>query len=213
MKEKIFVKKNVFTCVMFGAIFLFVLYESIAKNTDLSMLAFFIGISTFLLSLINLIVDFAEDINDKITAFLQSVENYSNNLIDWEILSHIRENDGGDINTLVEQYCDSDSTNECVKETLIQYHKARISRKRARKIRRFFLYIYYGVFMILFVLLLLHSELAEICMSGVFENIDLNLFTIWSLIIILLEIMMKSIFEDFMIYCLDKRLGTNLEWY
>ena len=213
MKEKIFVKKNVFTCVMFGAIFLFVLYESIARDTDLSMLAFFIAIPTFILSLIKLIVDIAEDINDKITAFLQSTENYGNDMIDWEILNSIRENKDGNINELVEQYCANKTEYEWVKDTLIQYHKARVSRERVRKIRRFFLYIYYSVFMLLFVLLLLHSELSVICMSGIFKNIDLNIFTIWSLIIVLLEILMKGIFEDLMIYCLDKRLGTNLEWY
>ena len=49
MKERVFIKKNVFTCVMFGAIFLFIIYESLIANTDLSILAFFIAIPTFIL--------------------------------------------------------------------------------------------------------------------------------------------------------------------
>lgn len=35
MKERVFIKKNIFTSVMFGAVFLFVLFESIFYRDNL----------------------------------------------------------------------------------------------------------------------------------------------------------------------------------
>ena len=93
MKEKVFVKKNIFTCVMFGAIFLFILYESFASNIDLSILAFFIAVPTFFLSFIKLIVNILEDVNDKITNFLRETESTDNDIIEWEVLDKIRDNE------------------------------------------------------------------------------------------------------------------------
>ena len=42
---------------------------------------------------------------------------------------------------------------------------------------------------------------------------DLNIFTIWSLIIVLLEIMMKDFVEDIIVYVIDKSMKINLSWY
>ena len=44
MKERVFIKKNIFTSVMFGAVFLFVLFESIFYGHNLSGIAFLISI-------------------------------------------------------------------------------------------------------------------------------------------------------------------------
>lgn len=67
--------------------------------------------------------------------------------------------------------------------------------------------------MVLLVLLLLHNELGEICMVSALNTVDVNLFTIWSLVIVLVEIMMKDILEDIIWCFVGKRLGVNLEWY
>lgn len=76
MKECVLIKKNVFTCVIFGAIFLFVLCESLYKSNTLSMIAFIITIPIFILSIIKLIVDILEDLNNKVTSFLSDIEKY-----------------------------------------------------------------------------------------------------------------------------------------
>ena len=198
---------------MFGAILLFLLYESIVSNIDLSILAFFIAVPTFLLSFIKLIVDILEDINDKITNFLKQTEQYDDDIISWDVLDEIRNNDNNDITEIISKHIPEQKENDWKKDTLNQYHKARITRNKVRKMRRGVLYIYYIIFMFMLVMLLLHAELASFITKGLLNGIDLNLFTIWSLIIVLLEIMMKDIFEDIIIVILDKNMGTNLEWY
>lgn len=92
MKDHVFIKKNIFTSVMFGAVFLFVLFESIFYNNNLSGIAFIISIPIFILSLIKVIIDILEDINDKITTYLKNMEHqsgYSYSLT-WEDLTQIR---------------------------------------------------------------------------------------------------------------------------
>lgn len=211
MKERVFIKKNVFTCVMFGAILLFIIYESLIANTDLSILAFFIAIPTFILSFLKLLVDILEDINNKITNFLKQTE--ENNNIEWQILDEIRENDENNVDEIIKEYMDGHPDYEWIEESLYQYHKARRVRKKVRKMRRAILYLYYFIFMLMFLLLLLHTELSTIISNGSLGEVDLNLFTLWSLIVVLIEIMMKDIFEDIVGFFLDKKIGTNLEWY
>lgn len=197
---------------MFGAIFLFILYESFASNIDLSILAFFIAVPTFFLSFIKLIVNILEDVNDKITNFLRETESTDNDIIEWEVLDKIRDNDNN-VAEIISRYSSEKKEYDWIEDTLNQYHKARVTRNKVRKIRRAVLYVYYVIFMLMLVMLLLHTEFASIISKGLLSGIDLNLFTIWSLIIVLLEIMMKDIFEDIIIIILDKKMGTNLEWY
>lgn len=204
MKDKIFLRKNIFTCVMFGAIFLFVLYGSFSSNIDLSVVAFFIAIPTFLLSFIKLIVDILEDINDKITKLLANIER--NNSINNTLLYKIRLNNN--IDEILKENSD-----EWLRKKLLEYKRARRIRKNVRRIRRLFLYIYYMIFMLMFVVLLLHSELATYVTDGILCKMDLNIFTIWSLIIVLSEIMMKDFVEDIIVYVIDKSMKINLSWY
>ncbi len=211
MKKRILIKQNVFTCVMFGAILSFVVYQSIFCGKDMSVLAFIIAVPTFLLSIFKLIVDILEDLNDRITSYLQQIE--GRDCYGWELLESIREKDNGDISNIVDDYFAKNPDNAWRTEELVSYHNARITRQRIRKIRRGVLYVYYLIFMIMFVLLLLHSELSIWIRNSIGRAIDLNLFTIWSLIIVLLEIMMKSIFEDILFLCLEKKTGIDLQWY
>lgn len=211
MKEKIFIKKNVFTCVMFGAILLFITYESFISDMDLSILAFFIAIPTFILSLLKLIVDIFENINDKITNFLKQTEESDN--IEWKVLDEIRKNDDSNVTEVIKKYMSSHQEQGWIQETLEQYYKARSVRKKIRRMRRFILYLYYFIFMLMFLLLLLHTELSTIISNRLLGKVDMNLFTLWSLIVVLIEIMMKDIFEKVALFFLDKKIGTNLEWY
>lgn len=210
MKDRIFIKENVFTCVMFGAILLFIIYESFIMNTDLSILAFIIAIPTFILSLTKLLVDILEDINNKITDFLKQIEDRPN--IGWNILNEIRLNDKNEVSDIIQIYMDEHMEQEWVAEELEQYHKARNVRNKIRKIRRAVLYFYYFIFMIMFLLLLLHTELSAFITKEL-GGIDLNLFTLWSLIVIMTEIMMKNILEEMVGIFLEKRIGVDGEIY
>lgn len=75
-------------------------------------------------------------------------------------------------------------------------------------------YIYYSVFMIILLLLLLHTEIYTLLENNSWlTTINMDLFEVWSLIIILLEIMMKDIIEDAITYVIDKKMGIDLEYY
>lgn len=216
MKDHVFIKKNIFTSVMFGAVFLFVLFESISYNNNLSGIAFIISIPVFILSLIKIIIDILEDINDKITKFLSDLEHrpsYDNDF-SWEYLEQIRSCNDTTLNETVERIISAKPSLDYLKHDLINYFHSRNQRETIRSCRRFFLYIYYVMLMIVLLLLLLHTELYTfLSNSPIFSSINMDLFTLWSLIIILFEIMMKNMVEDIISVCIQKITGINLEYY
>ena len=68
--------------------------------------------------------------------------------------------------------------------------------------------------MLVLFLLLLHTELYNFLINcPIFSSINMDLFTLWSLIIILFEIMIKNIVEDIISVCIQKLTGVNLEYY
>lgn len=131
MKNRVFIKKNIFTSVMFGAVFLFVLFESIFYNNNLSGIAFIICIPIFLLSLIKIIIDILEDINDKITKFLSNLEyrtSYDKDL-SWEYLEQIRSCNDTTLNETVERIISAKPTLAYLKNNLINYFHSRNQRE------------------------------------------------------------------------------------
>lgn len=212
MKERVLIKKNVFTCVMFGAIFLFVLCESLFKSDTLSTIAFIIAIPIFILSLIKLVVDVLEDLNDKITSFLSNIENQD--IPSWEEHEKIRDAKEDILNDTISDISNKYPNNCWIADELKKYFYARKTRSSIRIFRRGMLYIYYSVFMIILLLLLLHTEIYSLLENNSWlTTINMDLFEVWSLIIILLEIMMKDIIEDAITYVIDKKMGIDLEYY
>ena len=65
--------------------------------------------------------------------------------------------------------------------------------------------------MIVLTLLLLHSELYQM-LDNVkwFTSINMNSFTLWSLIVLLFEIMMKDMVEDIIYVVIHKFIGLDL---
>ena len=118
-----------------------------------------------MLSFIKLIVDILEDINDKITKLLANIER--NNSINNTLLYKIRLNNN--IDEILKENSD-----EWLRKKLLEYKRARRIRKNVRRIRRLFLYIYYMIFILMFVVLLLHSELATYVTDGILCKMDLN---------------------------------------
>ena len=201
---------------MFGAVFLFVLFESISYNNNLSGIAFIISIPIFILSIIKVIIDILEDINDKITTYLKNMEHqsgYSYSLT-WEDLTQIRSCSDSTLNNVIENIISNEPDLSHLKDDAFKYYHSRKHRKAIRSCRRFFLYIYYAMLMLVLLLLLLHTELYHLLSySPIFSSINMDLFTLWSLIIILFEIMMKNIVEDIISVCIQKITGINLEYY
>ena len=212
MKERVLIKKNVFTCVMFGAIFLFVLCESLFKSDTLSTIAFIIAIPIFMLSLIKLVVDVLEDLNDKITSYLKDTEH--RNVFSWEDLATIRDVKEDTLEDAINSITPKYTNYIGISDNLKKHFYARKTRTSIRIFRRAMLYIYYAVFMTILLLLLLHTELYSLLESTSWlSSINMDLFEVWSLIIILLEIMMKDIIEDAITYIIDKKMGIDLEYY
>ena len=212
MKECVLIKKNVFTCVIFGAIFLFVLCESLFKSNTLSTIAFIITIPIFILSIIKLVVDILEDLNNKITCFLSDIEK-CNGLLGEKIYK-IKNTREDELNDVINDIYNGNSDNCWEVNELKRYFYACKARRRIRGLRRGMLYIYYFVFMIILFLLFLHTELYNWFENNSwFTTINMDLFEVWSLIIILLEIMMKDMIEDTITYVIDKKLGVNLKYY
>ena len=216
MKNRVFIKKNISTSVMFGAVFLFVLIESIFYKNNLSGIAFIISIPIFILSLIKIIIDILEDINDKITSFLSNVEKYPTYYDDfsWEDLEQIEVCSDTTFKDTIENIISTKPTLDYLKDDLFNYYHSRKCRETIRSYRRFFLYIYYTLLMIVLFLLLLHTELYNLLSnSPFFSSINMDLFTLWSLIILLFEIMMKNMVEDIISVIIQKYIGISLEYY
>lgn len=215
MKNRVFIKKNIFTSVMFGAVFLFVFFESVFYKSNLSGIAFIISIPIFILSLVQIIIEILEDINDKLTSFLYNLERYTFNNYDlYHELEQIKTCDAASLNDIIGNIISTRPVLTTLKDKLFNYYYSMRHRETIRSCRRFFLYIYYTILMIVLLLLLLHTELYHfLCNSAVFSSINMDLFTLWSLIIILFEIIMKNMVEDLISVCLQKLTGIKLEYY
>ena len=117
---------------------------------------------------------------------------------------------------IIREYYNSvgdDCRADYMKDKLLQCHKARKLRRKVRKLRRGLLYVYYFVFLLMIIALFLHTELAPIITNGPLKSVNLYLITLWSLIIILIEIMLKEIIEEAILHVLNKRIGGYGEWF
>lgn len=213
MKERVFIKQNVFTSVMFGAVFLFILFESGFYQDNLSKIAFIISIPIFILSLIKIGIDISEDINDSITSHLNWCEEYQFNYVGIfdDTLEQIKNSNEYDLVDTIESIVSEKPDSECYKKDLFDYYYLIKYRETIRSIRRFFLYIYYALLMIVLTLLLLHSELYRM-LDNIkwFASINMNYFTLWSLIVLLFEIMMKDMVEDIIYVAIHEFIGLDL---
>lgn len=212
MKEHVLVKRNVFTCIMFGAIFLFILAKSIFQSETLSIIAFLIAGPLFILSIIQLVINVLERINDKITFFLSDIEDQE--VPSYDDLDRIRDSNKLTKDNIIDDICQEHPDKGWVRNDLNDYFNARKTRSSIRIARRVMLYIYYTLCMLILLLLLLHTEVYDF-FKNTEQNISINtdLFEVWSLVIILFEIMMKEIVEDFIICIISKGMSIDLEYY
>ena len=165
-----------------------------------------------MLSLIKLVVVVLEDLNDKITSYLKDTEH--RNVFSWEDLATIRDVKEDTLEDAINSITPKYTNYIGISDNLKKYFYARKTRTSIRIFRRAMLYIYYAVFMTILLLLLLHTELYSLLESTSWlSSINMDLFEVWSLIIILLEIMMKDIIEDAITYIIDKKMGIDLEYY
>ena len=86
-------------------------------------------------------------------------------------------------------------------------------RKTFRCVRRALLWMYYIIFMLILVILLLRTEISNVINVDSIKLLDTNILTMWSLVIILVEIMMKDIIEQIIINFLTKKYEIDFWEY
>jgi len=212
LKKTVLRKENVFTCVTFGALVLFVIVESLFKPEGLTIVAFAVALSVLVLSLIKLGADVAEDINDSLTGFIKDVRRQTG--CNSEELNVLISTSPDNVNEAIEKMANCSKDPETRKRILRNYYSSMKTRLKTRRLRRALLYAYYAIFMLLLSFLLLHFELVPIAKeSGILAAVDMNILTLWSLVVVLFEIMMKDILEKTIKAILTKQLGIQLNWY
>ena len=73
--------------------------------------------------------------------------------------------------------------------------------------------MYYIIFMLILVILLLRTEISNVINVDSIKLLDTNILTMWSLVIILVEIMMKDIIEQIIINFLTKKYEIDFWEY
>lgn len=86
-------------------------------------------------------------------------------------------------------------------------------RKTFRCVRRALLWMYYIIFMLILVILLLRTEISNVINVDSIKLLGTNILTMWSLVIILVEIMMKDIIEQIIINFLTKKYEIDFWEY
>lgn len=206
--RSIFRKESVFTCLTFGAIFIFAVVQTINPDDDLALIACMLSIFIFLISILKLVVTILEDIIEKETEVLKQEEeyglfNYEYGVLSYEKIWDIRNSKSSipeDILSEVKAKENAENNLHKIK----RYKTCFDMRKVFRSIRRVSLWIYYAIFGIILVALLLRTEISSAINIDSVRLLDTNIITMWSLVIILIEIMMKDIIEQIIINVLEK---------
>lgn len=212
LEKAIFRKENVFTCVMYGALVIFVVVESVLRPESIAVVAFLVALAVFVLSVFKVAADIAEDVNDKLTSHMRSVERWPQHKN--PAFRAMREASPEDAERIIAEMAFVCKDRDLQTDRLRSYRAAYYTRAKVRVVRRSLLFCYYFVFMLLFVALLLHAELMPALGQFVAANPDVaSVLTLWSLVVVLTEVMMKGLIEKADVPILENRLGFKLELY
>lgn len=215
--KSIFRKENVFTCLTFGAIFVFAVTQTISPSDDLVLVAWILSVFIFLISILKLVITILEDIIGKQTALLKHEEeqglfNYQNGDVPYEKIWEIRGSEKGVPKDILSEIKMKQNA-EYLLATIEKYKTCFDMREIFRHIRRISLWIYYIIFGIILVILLLRTEISNVVNVNSIKLLDTNILAMWSLVIILIEIMMKDIIEQIVINLLAKKYKIEFwEW-
>lgn len=204
--KKILIRKNVFPCVMFGSVLIFVLIETLYFNENVGLLSFIIAVPVFISSILKMFSNGLESINDKLTNFIARLKDWPG--ITYEMLDAVRLASKKEKNEIIE----NSTKDNNLRETLEQYKKAFSVRQKIRKARRILLFLYYLLLMLTLVLLFLREDV-YLVLSQIFSETNTEILAIWSFVVILFEIMMKDVIEDLFISLTHKIIGINYDYY
>jgi len=213
----IFRKENVFTCLTFGAIFVFAVIQTMAPSNDLVLIAWILSIFIFLISLLKLVISIFEDIIVKQTELLRKEENdglfnYEYGTLSSEQMWEIRNSKKCVPKDILSEIQKKENAENIL--TKVQNYKTCFDmRKTFRCVRRALLWMYYIIFMLILVILLLRTEISNVINVDSIKLLGTNILTMWSLVIILVEIMMKDIIEQIIINFLTKKYEIDFWEY
>ena len=204
--KKFLIRKNVFPCVMFGSVLIFVLIETLYFKENVGLLSFIIAVPVFISSILKTFSNGLESINDKLTNFIARIKDWPD--ITYEMLDAVRLANKKEKNKIIENLTKDNN----LRETLEQYKKAFSIRRKIRNARRILLFLYYLLLMLTLVLLFLREDV-YLVLSQIFSETNTEILAIWSFVVILFEIMMKDVIEDLFISLTHKIIVINYDYY
>lgn len=210
--HKVLKKENVFSCVTFGAILVYAIVQTHISSEYLPLTVCLLSIVTLGLSILQLGINIFEDIIDKQTKLLKEREEFWKNS---EFVTELREYDNKEIGIFIHHIADMIDEEELwkySKEDVKEYKDCYEIRKLFRIWRRVILFIFYALTMLVLIILLLRVEIFEVMRAYDIQIFDTSVLTIWSLVVMLLEIMTKDFIEDILIVIFEKVFEIDLSY-
>ena len=202
MIKSVFTKENVTPFITFGGISIGILLVCILDPEATGIIALLVSVPTFLLSISKLVIEVIEMINDLITKKLGVDEQNPEKMINvFREMNkpEIIKNGIDDFSAFFEKF---DVVDKMDKD--YQFYLGRIEedfeiiklRVNIRKVRRGMLWFYYAIIMSMIVLLILHGEIATIINNMNSLSGLSNILALISIIVILIEAMMKEVIKN-----------------
>lgn len=209
MKE-FFVKENMLNSIVFTSVLLMATIKSILNFESLKSLTFILSVLLLLWSITNTIISILERINDMMTENLSSLEE----LIGFESAEnfckkHLNKKSDYESAFLFIQKCSKRSfekakfSHKNLDSIICLYWQYAYERKRIRIIRRVLIYFSCFLMILLLTYLFVASDINEFFKI---KNYDL---TIWTLIIVLFEFLIKEPFTKAIIVFVKKRCAKR----
>lgn len=208
--KKFFVKENMLNTIVFSSVLLMTIIKSVINVESLKSLTFVLSLLLLLWSIANTIISILEKINDMMTENLESLEeSISFETADDFCKKYLNKTSKYETGFSFLQKCTKSIfnrvkfPNEGLNSIIALYWQYAYERKKIRLIRR--ILIYFSCF---FMILLLTYLFVASDINGIFkiENYDL---TIWTLIIVLFEFLIKEPFTKAVIAIEKKKCAKR----
>ena len=208
--KKFFVKENMLNSIVFTSVLLMATIKSILSFESLKLLTFALSILLLLWSITNTIISILERINDMMTENLSSLEDSLGYETAEDFCKKYLNKESDHENAfLFIQKCSkklfekAEIPNENLNSLICLYWQYAYKRNRIRIIRRVLIYFSCFLMILLLTYLFVASDINEFFKI---KNYDL---TIWTLIIVLFEFLIKEPFTKAIIVFVKKRCAKR----
>lgn len=200
-----FRKENMLNTIFFSALLIMVIAKTILNSESLKEITFIISILLLVWSIINIVVSVMEEINDDLTENIKCIEGY----IDYSSLSETfaERHMNGNVFYLIQNSTKEDikkinfSDSE-VKNDVREYWQFANKRKFIRKLRKIFIFLSCIDLILMISYLFLANDINKYLPIS---NYDL---TIWTLLLVFFEFMIKRPLTNSIISVIIKKIKT-----